>query len=74
MIIFVGDPRSSNGKYLFQICKTVNPSSFFVRGAEDIELIPVLAQVKSIGICGATSTPRWLMEEVAEKLRKRSGC
>lgn len=62
-ILFVSDNKSSNGRYLFSVCKEVNSSSHFITKKEDVTPAMVEA-VSSIGISGATSTPRWLMEEV----------
>lgn len=68
LILFVSGRKSSNGKALFEQCREVNPASHFISGPEDID--PAwLDSVSSIGICGATSTPRWLMEKVAAALR-----
>jgi 4-hydroxy-3-methylbut-2-enyl diphosphate reductase len=58
----VSGRKSSNGKVLFNECLKVNPHSYFIEGKEDINL-DLLKGVSSIGICGATSTPKWLMEE-----------
>ena len=62
-IIFVSGEKSSNGLYLYNICKRTNPSTFFITTLEQIRLLPDL-EGKSIGICGATSTPMWMMEKV----------
>jgi len=71
LILFVSDPKSSNGKYLFDICKNVNPNSSFISSVKD--LTPeMLLNAGSVGICGATSTPRWLMQEIADSLSKTS--
>lgn len=68
VILFVSGKKSSNGKVLFEICKSVNPNSYFI--SEWDEFKPEwLQNHNSVGICGATSTPMWLMEEVAEKIR-----
>ena len=64
VIIFVSGKKSSNGKALYQTCKSVNPESYFISGIEELDL-SVLEGKTSVGICGATSTPMWLMEEVA---------
>lgn len=70
-IIFVSGKKSSNGRMLFQVCKDVNPNTFFVSDAD--ELNPQwFVNSKSIGVCGATSTPRWLMEKIAENIEKLS--
>ena len=62
LIFFVCGRKSSNGKILFHECQKMNPNSYLIDQPEEID--PRLLQnVKSIGICGATSTPKWLMEE-----------
>lgn len=67
VVLFVSGAKSSNGKVLFDECKAVNPRSYFISTFADIDP-DTLRHVASIGICGATSTPKWLMEEIAEKL------
>lgn len=68
-IYFVAGKKSSNGKMLFEECKKANPHTFFITEASEItKQLP--AGIKKVGVCGATSTPKWLMEEVAEKIRK----
>ncbi len=63
LIFFVCGKKSSNGKVLFNECHKVNPNSHLIDSPDEID--PQLLQgVQSIGICGATSTPKWLMEEV----------
>jgi len=68
-IIFVSGEKSSNGLYLFDVCKKENPQSYFVYRSEQLEEIP-FKKDDNIGICGATSTPMWLMESIAEKIKK----
>ncbi len=68
LILFVAGQKSSNGKYLYTICKEVNTDTHMVSNTSEIEK-SWFANVKSVGICGATSTPNWLMEEVAEWVR-----
>ncbi|MCL2597451.1 MAG: 4-hydroxy-3-methylbut-2-enyl diphosphate reductase [Paludibacter sp.] len=68
IILFVSDPKSSNGKQLFECCKAVNSNSFFISSPDEIADLHI-DLTKAIGICGATSTPRWLMEKVAEQVR-----
>ncbi|MBX3102610.1 MAG: 4-hydroxy-3-methylbut-2-enyl diphosphate reductase [Bacteroidetes bacterium] len=64
VIIFVAGRKSSNGKVLYEVCKAANPQTYFV--SEVSEVNPDwYRQSNSVGICGATSTPQWLMEEVA---------
>ena len=62
MILFVSGGKSSNGKVLFDECRRVNPNTHQVECSEEIDM-EWLNDVTSIGICGATSTPKWLMEE-----------
>lgn len=69
LIFFVSGEKSSNGKMLFSECVKVNPRSHLVTGAGQVDL-QLLEGVESVGICGATSTPKWLMEEVAQLLRR----
>jgi len=65
LIFFVCGRKSSNGKILFHECLKVNPNSYLIDQPEEIDRT-LLDGVKSIGICGATSTPKWLMEECKE--------
>ncbi len=68
LILFVSGKNSSNGKFLYNVCKSVNPQTLFISSVDDLpESIP--AQ-QDIGICGATSTPRWLMKKVASKVKE----
>ncbi|RLD66346.1 MAG: 4-hydroxy-3-methylbut-2-enyl diphosphate reductase [Bacteroidetes bacterium] len=67
VVVFVSGRKSSNGKYLYGVCKETNPRSFFISSKEEIDL-SWFKSGDSIGICGATSTPRWLMDEVAEAI------
>jgi len=69
IIIFVSGKKSSNGKVLYEHSKKINPNTYFVTEADEITTLQ-LDLTKKIGICGATSTPRWLMEDVAEKLNE----
>ena len=62
VILFVSGQKSSNGKVLFAECKSVNPNSHQIESAEEINF-EWLKDAHTIGICGATSTPKWLMEE-----------
>lgn len=63
LIFLVSGEKSSNGKVLFNECKKVNPNSYLIESIEGIDL-SLCKDAKSIGICGATSTPKWLMEEI----------
>jgi 4-hydroxy-3-methylbut-2-en-1-yl diphosphate reductase len=67
VIIFVSGKKSSNGKALFSVCQQVNARSYFVENEEELE--PAwFDQAASVGICGATSTPMWLMQQVADRI------
>ncbi|GAB3342014.1 4-hydroxy-3-methylbut-2-enyl diphosphate reductase [Marivirga atlantica] len=63
LILFVSGKKSSNGKALYQVCKANNKNSYFIEDINEIDL-NWLDEVKTVGICGATSTPMWLMEKV----------
>jgi len=65
VIIFVSGKNSSNGKVLYEVCKGVNQNTFLVSSAEDIDFENI-RNASSVGICGATSTPIWLMENVKQ--------
>lgn len=65
-VLFVSGKKSSNGKMLFEECRAVNPRTYFLSSVEELRS-EWLAGVASLGICGATSTPRWLMEAVAAR-------
>lgn len=69
VILFVCGKKSSNGKVLFQQCLNVNPKSYFISNEKDIDA-SWFEGVERIGICGATSTPRWLMNNVKSYLEK----
>lgn len=66
-IIFVSGTKSSNGKVLYNICKENNPNTYFVSNKDQLD-ISWFKKSDTVGICGATSTPMWLMEEVQRKL------
>ncbi len=70
VILFVSGKKSSNGKVLFEVCKEVNPRTYFISNLDEVQQ-DWLTDAESVGICGATSTPMWLMEDVAEKLRQQ---
>jgi 4-hydroxy-3-methylbut-2-enyl diphosphate reductase len=68
-IVFVSGTKSSNGKVLYQVCKDTNPHTHFVSNVE--QLCPSwFAPGQSVGICGATSTPMWQMEQVRDALER----
>ncbi len=66
-ILFVSGTKSSNGRVLYGVCKQRNPQTHFISRKEDID-ISWFEKNHSVGICGATSTPMWLMEEVRQAL------
>tara|TARA_B100001121_G_C18667153_1_gene611904 strand:- start:501 stop:1346 length:846 start_codon:yes stop_codon:yes gene_type:complete len=66
-IVFVSGTKSSNGNALFNVCKQNNSNSYFVSSSEEIDR-GWFRKDESVGVCGATSTPMWLMEEVKEKI------
>jgi 4-hydroxy-3-methylbut-2-enyl diphosphate reductase len=66
-VIFVSGSKSSNGKVLYNVCKETNPETHFVSKVEDLRSEWFAAGDK-VGICGATSTPMWLMEVVRDEL------
>ena len=65
VILFVSGRKSSNGKVLFNECLNVNPQSYMIEDKKDIDF-SILEGAESVGICGATSTPKWLMEDCRE--------
>ena len=66
-IVFVSGTKSSNGNALFNVCKQNNSNSYFVSSSEEIDKA-WFSRDERVGVCGATSTPMWLMEEVKEKI------
>jgi len=68
LILFVAGEKSSNGKVLFAECKKANPNTLLISNPDNIKP-EWLADAESVGICGATSTPKWLMEEVAQTVK-----
>ena len=68
LILFVCGRKSSNGKVLFNECLRVNPNTHLVEDAQEIESA-WLDGIQSVGICGATSTPRWLMEQCRDAIQ-----
>jgi 4-hydroxy-3-methylbut-2-enyl diphosphate reductase len=67
LILFVAGEKSSNGKVLFAECKKANPNTQLVSNSNNIDF-QWLEGVETVGICGATSTPKWLMEDIANKI------
>ena len=75
IVIFVGGGKSSNAKVLYQHCVEANPRTIFVSSPEELEnkFAEYRGQIQTnpdwkVGICGATSTPLWLMERVSERM------
>ncbi|MBR4925357.1 MAG: 4-hydroxy-3-methylbut-2-enyl diphosphate reductase [Prevotella sp.] len=72
LVLFVCGRKSSNGKVLFNECQRVNPNSHLIEGADEID--PQWLQgINSVGICGATSTPKWLMEQCRDAILATAG-
>ena len=71
VVIFVGGKKSSNGKALYKVCKDTNARSYFVEASAEVNP-DWLKETDSVGICGATSTPMWLMEDVAKSISRLS--
>lgn len=69
LVFFVAGEKSSNGKILFKHCQDVNPRSIFISSPEAITPAMLNPMPSNIGICGATSTPRWQMETVAARVK-----
>lgn len=68
-IYFVAGKKSSNGKMLLEECRKANPNTIFISEVKEITE-PLPAGVRRVGVCGATSTPKWLMEEVAVRIQE----
>ena len=71
VVVFVSGQKSSNGKMLFQSCKEENQNSYFISDTDELKADWFL-KANTVGICGATSTPRWLMENVQESIKNFS--
>ncbi len=69
IIIFVSGRESSNGKMLFTVCKSVNPDTYFVSSVDEIES-SWFSNKTFAGVCGATSTPKWLIEQIRDHISK----
>lgn len=72
VVVFVGGKKSSNAKVLYNHCLEVNPSTVFVSSVEDLtdDIIAKCHSVERVGICGATSTPKWLMEQIRSRIEE----
>lgn len=68
VVIFVCGRKSSNGRVLYDVCRRANERSYNIEEASELD-VAWFDGAASVGICGATSTPRWLMENVAEAIR-----
>lgn len=66
-IVFVSGKKSSNGKVLYEVCKKHNPNTYFISQADELD-VNLFNPGDRVGICGATSTPMWLMEKVKTAL------
>ena len=67
LILFVCGRKSSNGRVLYNECLRVNPNTHLIEGPDEIDP-QWLEGIKTVGICGATSTPKWLMEQCRDKI------
>ena len=70
LVLFVSGRKSSNGKVLFKECHSVNPRSYQIEKPEEIEMEWFSDDVHTVGICGATSTPKWLMEQCKARIER----
>lgn len=71
-IIFVAGRKSSNGQVLYSVCREANPNSHFIEDAEELDPAWFMSEeglpCQNVGVCGATSTPMWLLEKVADRI------
>jgi 4-hydroxy-3-methylbut-2-enyl diphosphate reductase len=72
VVVFVSGQKISNGMILYQACKDVNPATNLVSSLSEVKH-EWFQNAHTVGICGATSTPMWLMEEIADGIRKING-
>jgi len=72
VVVFVSGKKSSNGKALYSVCKATNDKSYFISSAEELDAT-WFQGINSVGICGATSTPLWLMKDVKNAIEKMTG-
>jgi 4-hydroxy-3-methylbut-2-enyl diphosphate reductase len=72
IILFISSKESSNGQTLFSYCKSINPSSYFITDINDLRNVSFDKSL-SIGICGATSTPQWLLRKIRILVNERMG-
>jgi len=71
VVLFVSGKKSSNGKALYSVCKNLNDKSYFIENETEIDP-EWIRSAQSVGISGATSTPMWLMEKVAQQVSEIS--
>jgi 4-hydroxy-3-methylbut-2-enyl diphosphate reductase len=69
IIFFIAGEKSSNGKVLFNECKKSNPNSYFIHSPDELD-VSLIKDNDRVGICGATSTPKWQMQALAERIMK----
>jgi len=69
VILFVSGKKSSNGKALYEVCKEENSRSYFIEDQQELQ-DDWFEPNDSVGICGATSTPMWLMQDIADYIKK----
>lgn len=69
VVVFVGGRSSSNAQVLYNVCKERNPETYFVTSPNNLNA-EWFSGAKSVGVCGATSTPQWLMEKVADRIKQ----
>lgn len=68
VLLFVAGANSSNGHYLYEYCRSVQPKTYLIANADEVQH-GWLEGAEKVGISGATSTPRWLMEQVTQRLK-----
>ncbi|HEX2919729.1 MAG TPA: 4-hydroxy-3-methylbut-2-enyl diphosphate reductase [Bacteroidales bacterium] len=69
VVVFVSGRESSNGKMLYSVCKSVNPETHFISSPEELKK-EWFEGKNSVGICGATSTPKWLIEKTGDHIKR----
>ena len=67
LILCVWGRKSSNGKVLYKECRSVNPNTHLIEGPDEIDK-SWLQEIETVGVCGATSTPKWLMEQCRDRI------
>ena len=71
VVIFVSGKKSSNGKMLYEVCKKANQKTHFISDIDELDN-KWFKNANSVGICGATSTPNWLMEKISKEINKQN--